>query len=429
VNGRQILSLGSATLPLTILVIAAIVRWSIRVPRAFSHGEMTLLTKIHASRFSYAEWSSALWIVIGVLGSFGLNAFFHQFLYRCVPLFQSVRAPARWASIAYIGLAVWAALGLDEIVRRVRKDSLRTAAASGLVVLAIVDMLPLVRWEAALPQTAAVYRFLKEHNLEGPMLELPMHHDYAYLYLLAGTYHHIPIMNGISGFEPPFHAELRVRSEEGRLDEQFTALLERAGCRFLIVHADWLRFRRDPTFRWLRRELASGRIAFLRRLEHGSNGDWLFALTRNAQGWEALRAPDVRDAVGHTPSENLERFLSAEHVYNTSTFAFVDTPKARTEVRGPLAISGWALSPHGIKRVIVHFDNDRQQFDAELFPRPDIGHYFNDWYPQTDRAGFRFTIPRRPKGVHLENDFQIEIIDGSGASTWLTDMPIWWYRN
>ncbi|MGZ8798312.1 MAG: hypothetical protein ACXW2F_13280, partial [Thermoanaerobaculia bacterium] len=307
-------------------------------------------------------------------------------------------------------------------------DGRRMAVASGIVVLAVVDILPRIRWESALVEPAAVYRWLKAASVAGPILEMPMNENYAFLYLLAATSHHVPIMNGTSGFEPPLHGELRARDARGELDDRYMTLLERNGCRFVIVHGDWLRFQRDPTFRWLRRELATGRLAFLRRFEHGHNGDWLFAVTRNAPDWQRFRAPEVADATGHTPGQNLERFLTAQHVYNTSTFGYVDSPKAWTEVRGPLAISGWALSPKSVKRVIVHFDNDRQQFDAEMLPRPDIGHYFNDLYPQTTRGGFRFTIPRRPQGMHVDTDFQIEIIDGSGASTWLSDMPIWWYR-
>jgi hypothetical protein len=296
-------------------------------------------------------------------------------------------------------------------------------------VVAVLDMLPVIRWETALIEPAPVFRFLKEQHVRGPILELPMSgQGVEYLYLLAATFHHIPIMNGISGFEPPVHERLRLHGIEYRMDDSDMALLERSGCRLIIVHADWLRYQRDPTFRWLQRQLASGRLAFLRRFEHGHNGDWLFAVTRNATGWQALRAPEVPDAVGRTPSQNLARFFAAKHVYNTGTFGTVDTPKAWTEVRGPLAISGWALSPTGIKRVIVHFDNERQQFDAELVPRPDIGHYFEDLYPQTTRGGFRFNMPKRPRGVALDTDFQIEIVDGRGNSTWLPDSPIWWYR-
>ena len=430
VNGQQILSFGSAGFPLSILVIAAIIRCSIRLPHAVSRGEdATLVSKVNRSRFALFEWSAALLIVIGVLGSFGLNAFFHQFLYRYVPIFQSVRAPSRWAVIAYIGLAVCAAMGIDEILRRVGRERVRNVFASGFVALAIIDMLPISHWQAALVEEAPVYRFLSTQRLRGAILELPMSgNGVEYLYVHAATFHHIPIMNGLSGFEPPLHRKLRIDGEQGGMDSQYTALLEQNGCRYVVIHGDWLRFQRDPTFRWLRRELATGRVAFIRRFDRGQNGDWLFAVTRNAPEWRSLRAPEVPDAAGFTPSQSLARFLAGQHVYNTTTFGYVDTPKAWTEVRGPMPITGWALSPKGVKRVIVHFNDDRQQFDAELFPRPDINHYFNDFYPQTTNAGFRFTFPQRPHGVHVDTNFQIEIIDGSGVSTWLPDTQIWWYR-
>src|SRR5512138_739524 len=103
-------------------------------------------------------------------------------------------------------------------------------------------------------------------------------------------------MNGLSGFEPPLHATLRLAGEQGRMDARYTALLEQNGCRYVVLHGDWLRFQRDATFRWLQRELATGRLAFVRRLDHGQNGDWLFAVTRNAPEWQSLRAAEVPDA-------------------------------------------------------------------------------------------------------------------------------------
>ena len=59
---------------------------------------------------------------------------------------------------------------------------------------------------------------------------------------------------------------------------------------------------------------------------------------------------------GNVPSVHLGAGAIVPH-----DLARIDTPKSWSEVRGPLEISGWALSPHGIRRVIVHFDMGRNE--------------------------------------------------------------------
>ncbi|MGZ7040447.1 MAG: hypothetical protein ACXVH7_01520, partial [Thermoanaerobaculia bacterium] len=376
VNGQRILSLGTAAFPLTVIAIAAIVRFSIRLPRALSpREERSARTIVRRSRFSYEEWCATLWIVIGVLGSFGLNAFFHQFLYRYITVFQSIRAPARWAVIAYIGVAVWMAIGIEEILRR--RSRQWSALAAVFVFLAFADVAVLVRWAWTAVEPEPMYRWLVAERVPGPVLELPMSDNgVQYLYLLGSTAHHVPIMNGISGFEPPVHEQLRMKGEASEFDDAYMRLVEQSGGTIVVVHADWLRVQVNGAFRWLERNLAAGRLVFLRRFDHGTNGDWVFAVTRNVRDWKRLQAPEVPDRAGFTPGQNLARLFAKQHTFNESAFGYIDTPKSWTEVRGPLQIVGWALSPKGVKRVIVHLDNNRRQVDAELYERPDISSYF-----------------------------------------------------
>ncbi len=61
-----------------------------------------------------------LWFTIGFIGSFGLHAFFHRFLFDYVPGFRSIRVPARWANIAYVAMAMLIALALAPVVRKRR---------------------------------------------------------------------------------------------------------------------------------------------------------------------------------------------------------------------------------------------------------------------------------------------------------------------
>ncbi|MCU1349603.1 MAG: hypothetical protein JWO56_2633, partial [Acidobacteria bacterium] len=61
-----------------------------------------LRRRIAASRFPLEAWAAALWIAIGVVGSFGMRFFFHAFLFRHLLVYQSIRVPARWAVVAYV---------------------------------------------------------------------------------------------------------------------------------------------------------------------------------------------------------------------------------------------------------------------------------------------------------------------------------------
>jgi len=82
-----------------------------------------------------------------------MNAFFHAFLYRRIGIFAAIRAPVRWAVIAYIGIAVFAAFGTLALMRK-------KVPAIAIVALAAIDLWFAPRWEQAVPTPAPVYRWL-----------------------------------------------------------------------------------------------------------------------------------------------------------------------------------------------------------------------------------------------------------------------------
>src|SRR5439155_13258474 len=128
--GIRILSVSSSDLPFTLLLLLIFIRLLIqrpvvRLPRTF--------------------WIGVLWIAIGLLGSFGVHTFFHSMLYHRIQAFQSIRVPARWAVIAYVGLALTAGFGAAALMRRKRTISFLV-----LLAIAIFDMRPRVRWEHAI---------------------------------------------------------------------------------------------------------------------------------------------------------------------------------------------------------------------------------------------------------------------------------------
>ncbi len=410
-HGRVLLDFGRSYFPAMLLAVCAVIRLAIRFPRALSEGN--LRTAIANSRFSFELWAAALWIVIGVLGSFGINAFFHSFLFQRVFGFRAIRAPARWAAIAYAGLACWSATGASVLGRRKWVTALLFAAA-------FVDVWPRIRWEQALFEPSPVDRWIAQTQT-GPLIELPIHHlDVLYFYLLRATEHHVPIFDGISGFEPPLHYKLRTEP----LSDDTLTLLERNGCRFVVVRPDWFGWEAPGAFAWIKRGIAQGRLVFLRRFDAGINGDWVFALPRVEKDWPRFRAPQTRDPAGFTPDEELARLLDSKATYNGATFAELYEPKRMSEISGPMLVTGWAVSPNGIRSVNIRIDSGRIQVTADLAIRDDVTRAF-PWYPQNRRNAFSKLIPR-PRGVPEETDLQIEIIDGSGRRTLLPDVPITW---
>jgi hypothetical protein len=408
--GIRILSVSSSDLPLTFLLILIFIRLWIARPLAWRQGP---------SRLPIAFWIGVLWIAIGVLGSFGLNTFFHSMLYHRIQAFQSIRVPARWAVIAYVGLALTAGFGAAALMR------LRRATAFLIMLaVAIFDMRPRVRWEQAIVAVDPVYRWLHDTPFRGAFLELPIDEGWTEaLYLLGHTNHHRLTVNGTSGFEPPMHWRIRELILNKHWDEVMPHITS-LGTSIVVVHDDWLRAQNKDVHDWLRRELAAGRLIFLRQFDHRIGSDFVFAIRANCPDCARLRPPDRPDAAGFLPQQNLERALNGEATYVGRTFGVVDFPREERVGRS-LTVSGWALSPNGIRGVDVLLHSGRVRVPALLTDRGDVQAKF-PWYPKVQRAGYTITIPKRPRGVPKHSDVQVEIIDGSGARTRLPDRVIEW---
>jgi hypothetical protein len=241
-----------ADVPLTIAIALALVRFA---PQ--------LRTIIHNSRFTLEEWCAALWVLVGMVGAFGEHAFLHPFLFRIVPIFRATRTPARWVVILHTGLAVFIAIGVNELLKRTRR---RHAVAAIIVALTILELIPnRIAWAEEPNQQAPVYRWLKRSRPE-VIVELPVSFDEnEAAYLLAQTYHRVPTMNGVSGFDPPVHRRLIEYSTSGAYDDAFYDLLASNGCRVLIVHEALLGDHASALHAWLVREVTRGRLQPLER--------------------------------------------------------------------------------------------------------------------------------------------------------------------
>lgn len=326
-----------------------------------------------------------LWIAIGLAGSFGLNFVFHEFLFGAVPGFRAIRAPARWAVIAYIGLAIAIAIVTAALARRNRWLGWMVPIAFAVTLWAAP-----VRWFLLDPETPPVYRWLSTQKVAA-VAELPMDTlSSDYEYLLYATAHHKPIVNGVSGFAPPVRIELSRLSRE--LTQAFVDALHAAGVEWIIVHGDRYGEDGQKLRDWLERELNDGRLRYVAHFDAKTGADWVFSLRGG-------RGPRPRD---------VDVFLYGGAVCVESIAGTMDFPPGHHSYRGSAKFHGWAASPEGVANVDLWFNNRRVRYPATLVALP----------PQRCAGAppvrYELAFASRPKGVRARTDVQVEVTDRKG---------------
>ena len=284
VFGYYLLELYNASALFVVLVFILAVRFVIAYPEIFKRArETNILASLRSSRRSEAFWLGTIWTVVGFAGSLGLNFYFHQFLYEYVPLFRSIRVPARWSMIAYLGLALLAGIGAREFSCRLAGSwsRLRPIVIYGLIGVAVlaeqwVAPLSLIHG-AADPDSLTTW--FRQTSMAGGIVELPtmIGKDENYLYTLRAADHGRPLVTAISGFSPPLQIELQSITHEEVIPDRFLDLLESIPCSYLVVHNAFL----EPSNRIaiesiLARGIALNRVRFVRSYE----GKDLYAITK-----------------------------------------------------------------------------------------------------------------------------------------------------
>ena len=399
--GRRVLAADSPDIPAMVALLGTLFVFRRQI-RAFAE----------RSRFNAGAWAAAVWIAVGLLGSFGANGFLYTFFYRRFEPFQAMRVPARFAVIAYAGLAVWGALGVAAVLRN-RTGWKRHAFAAVILALMIVEVVPRIRWEYLPRETPPVYRWLARTRV-GPVVEFPFSTEGVdYRYVLGSTAHHVKLVNGTSGFFPAEWWKLRDADARDAFDEMLDQL-EQNGTKLVIVHGDFLSGERHKKLSdWLRPNLEKGRLAFLRRFDNEIFGDYVFAITRNLPDWRRHRAPEAPDPAGNLPSQNLARFLDYKSTHSEAIMIWMEGPRMYETVKGPLNVRGWAMSPHGVRRVTVFLQNEKLRFDATRVDRPDVKAVY-PWMYLNDKPGFELVVAERPANIRRDTSLIVEVEDHAG---------------
>jgi hypothetical protein len=169
--------------------------------------------------------------------SLGANGFVYMFLFEHVPPFHGFRVAARFGAFTAAGLVVLAGFGFARLCSRAGTGRGRSAAAAMLAVGLLLEYRsfpmalfevprsppPVYGWLSLVPKTV--------------IAELPATHADDFWYMYWSRLHWHPLLNGHSGFFPPWYEEF-YRMAQRFPDAVSVAFLRSRGVRHVVVHLD-----------------------------------------------------------------------------------------------------------------------------------------------------------------------------------------------
>ncbi len=160
-------------------------------------------------------------------------------MYRYVPAFTLLRAPARFGIVVTLALAVLAALGTAHLLRARRRAP---AIAAALCLAAAAELISVPLPFREVPPTPAPYALLA-HLPPGAVAEFPFFyreidfHRHA-SYMLNSTAHWKPLVNGYSDYLPVDFRAMVIPVSSFPVLEAFN-ILQKHGARYVVFHANW----------------------------------------------------------------------------------------------------------------------------------------------------------------------------------------------
>lgn len=170
-------------------------------------------------------------IVLGFLFSLGTRLSFngnyshiplpYNLFVKYLPMFDAIRATARWSFILYLGLSWFAVKGLVVIYEKIKNNNFKIIAVALFSILWVWENLPLqleARAEDYYNGYSVIERLCREEKKV--LLELPLGHlddprgvikglNYITKSQMASVIHKCYLVNGYSGFEPQSLVEMR----------------------------------------------------------------------------------------------------------------------------------------------------------------------------------------------------------------------------
>jgi hypothetical protein len=169
-----------------------------------------LLLAYAAARRIRVPRGSYLWSALGLVVVLSFGAAWTVGAYRVslpsgwlwhyFPPYRLTRCPSRFSLFAGVLAGVLAAAGLRHLLARLPNRGARAAAFAVVTALAVGDLSPCVYWRQKTPQMPGCYAFLKAHDPDAAILEVPFGDQYLNA---VATYwqarHRLTTASGYSG--------------------------------------------------------------------------------------------------------------------------------------------------------------------------------------------------------------------------------------
>ena len=326
--------------PLALCVVSVFIRFCIAFPKLSWFRRRNAAELTQAERHSEMFALGLIWTVVGFCGSLGMHFFFHRFLFDYVFLFRSIRVPARWGMIAYLGLALLAGLGARRLIEVIQVRWPQFRARPMYVIICAVLLfeqhaapLRLVHGEVD-PDALTIY--FKQTPMRGGIVHLPAGGDEGnYRYVLRQADHHRPLVTAVSGFGTPILNEIEALFRKQPIPARFLDVLEETPVSYLAIHRSQLR----PEYRvavenMLARGITAGRLRYIQSFAgtgiNGNEGADLYAVVKTepeakaeaelpfelpSVEWDALIKRDPVNVLGQYQSwgQAVHRFYVASY--------------------------------------------------------------------------------------------------------------------
>lgn len=286
---------------LALTAAAFVARLCLGYPSFLRAAHANLAETLRAERRCDAFWLGLILSGVGFFYSLGWNFFFYRICYDLLPVFRSMRVPARGAMFAYLGLALLAGLGVRRLAEvlparwpRVRPAAVYAAAC--VLLLFELNGAPLSFMRGEVYPDAVTLR-LKQTEMRGGVVILPAGPDFNHRYMLRAADHGKPLVVGTSGFNSPQEEQIERWTAAGAIPNGLLSLLEQIPVSYVVVRNDLVRPERRANYTtFLTRALSSGRLRFVNRFD---GRDDLYAVVKTEPGARAEAAPppglEVRD--------------------------------------------------------------------------------------------------------------------------------------
>jgi hypothetical protein len=179
---------------------------------------------------------TAMALVASVDASLGLNGTLYTWLNE-LPLFRGFRVPARFRAVAGLYLALLAGMGVGRLTQFIGSVWPRRVTVLAIAIAVLVDLRPSLELQPLWTHAPDIYARAPDHAV---LADLPMPGNGGPVYVYLSTFHWHPIVNGASGFEPPWYASLVSASREFPADDTLDAF-SKLGTKYFVLHEGYYR--------------------------------------------------------------------------------------------------------------------------------------------------------------------------------------------